>query len=147
MSKHLIINPDEVLNFGKVFCESRLLLDSKMAGEPCINVNHCTIPRGGCSGVPDKTTGKPVGAAHEKPEIYVCISGHGDLWLDDEKIDFTPGTLAYIRGGVRHYVKNLSETETVCFLTFWPNEQDNDTWVNRKKAWGEGYETRKMPKE
>ena len=83
MSKHLIINPDEVLNFGKVFCESRLLLDSKMAGEPCINVNHCTIPRGGCSGLLDKTTGKRVGAAHEKPEIYVCISGHGDLWLDN----------------------------------------------------------------
>ena len=146
MSKYLIIHADEVLNYGRIYCESRLLLDSKMAGEPCINVNHCTVPRGGCTAIRGKD-GKLSGGKHEKSEIYMCVSGHGDLWLDDEKVDFTPGTLVYIRGGVEHYVKNLSETETVCFLTFWPNEQDNETWHQRKAAWGEGYETRKMLKE
>lgn len=95
MSKHLIWHADEILNYGVGNFESRLLLDSKMAGEPCINVNHVTV----------------------KPGI-----------------------------GTAHYITNLSDTDPLCFLTLWPNEEDNEVWHERKAAWGEGYETRRMPK-
>lgn len=145
MSKHLIWHADEILNYGAGNFESRLLLDSKMAGEPCINVNHITVKAGiSTAKIDDK--GNKSGPAHEKAEIYLCISGKGELWRDGDTCEMRAGSLAYIPGGVGHYITNLSNTEPLCFLTMWPDEKDNEVWHKRKAAWGEGYETRKMPK-
>lgn len=145
MSKHLIVNPDEVPNLFKV-AQSRLLLDSKMAGEPCINVNHVTVGAGLCN-AKLREDGTPYGPSHEKAEIYVCISGHADIYLSDEKMPMRQGSLLYIRGGVEHYVDNSASDEPFCFLTLWDNEEDNEVWHLRKKLWGEGYESRRVSKE
>ena len=145
MSKPMIWHADEVLNYGVGNFESRLLLDSKMAGEPCINVNHVTV-KAGISTAHIDEQGNKTGPAHKKAEIYLCISGKGELWRDGERCEMHAGSLAYIHGGVAHYITNLSDTEPLCFFTFWSDEQDNDVWHARKAAWGEGYETRKMPK-
>ena len=145
MSKHLIWHADEILNYGVGNFESRLLLDSKMAGEPCINVNHITV-KPGISTAKVDAQGNTTGPAHEKAEIYLCISGKGELWRDGEISEMRQGSLAYIPGGTAHYITNLSDTTPLCFLTLWSDEQDNDVWHKRKAAWGEGYERRKMPK-
>lgn len=144
MSKHYIWHADEILGFGAGNFESRLLLDSKMAGEPCVNVNHITVKPGTSTALINEN-GEKYGPKHEKAEIYICISGQAELFLNGEKIPMRQGSLAYIPGGCRHYVDNSSD-EPFCLLTLWPDEKDNDVWHDRKKAWGEGYETRKMPK-
>ncbi len=143
MSKHYIWHADEILNFGAGNFESRLLLDSKMAGEPCINVNHITV-KPSTSTAMLRNDGSKYGPKHEKAEIYIGISGHADLFMNGEKIPMRQGSLAYIPGGCEHYLDNNSTDEPFCLLTLWPNETDNGVWHERKAAWGEGYETRKM---
>ncbi len=141
--KHYIWHADEVLPFVDKDYQSRLLLDSKMAGEPCINVNHGTVAPGGHTGDPDEN-GKLNGDPHKKPEIYFCVSGEADVYLDDEPEIMRQGTLIYIPAGVHHYIVNRSQTEPFVLLPMWPDEQDNEAWHKRKKAWGEGYETRRV---
>ena len=143
MSKHYVWHADEVKNFGEGAYESRLLLDSKMAGEPCINVNHGTVAPGAHTGDygPD---GKLDGPAHEKSEIYFCVSGRAIVYLDGEPEEMHQGSLIYIPAGTHHCIENLSKTEKFVLLTMWPDERDNEAWVARKEAWGEGYEKRRM---
>ena len=138
MSKHLIWHPDEFRHLFKV-SQSRLLLDSKMAGEPCINVNHITVPAGMCNAL-EREDGTPYGPYHEKAEIYVCISGHADVYLNNEKTPMRQGSLLYIHAGSEHYVDNSASDEPFCFLTLWGNEEDNEVWHLRKKLWGEDYD-------
>ena len=142
MSYKYVWNADEVKNFGEGNYESRLLLDSKMAGEPCINVNHGTVAPGGRTG--EIIDGKLDGPGHAKAEIYFGVSGEADCYLNGEKVLMKQGTLIYIPAGVHHYLINRSQTEPFCLLTMWPDERDNDPWVARKEAWGEGYEKRRM---
>ncbi|GEM_PF-695411 len=142
MSKHYIWHADEVAGFGCPNYESRLLLDSKMAGEPCINVNHGTVPPGKNTADIDET-GRAFGMAHEKAEIYICLDGQADLYLNGEKEVMRQGTLCYIPAGTEHFLVNRSKTETFQLLTLWPDEKDNEAWFDRKNAWGEDYYRRR----
>jgi len=144
MGKHYIWRAEEILNYGDPNYESRLLLDSKMAGEPCVNVNHGTLPPKMHTGEVDKN-GRLYGPAHAKAEIYFGVSGEADLFLNGEKEIIRQGTLVYIPAGTEHYLVNRSETEKFCLLTMWPDEKDNEVWHKRIADWGEGYEKRKMP--
>lgn len=137
MSKHIIRHPDDIDHLFSV-SESRLMLDSKIAGEPCINVNHVTVLAGTCNAKLAED-GTPYGPKHEKAEIYVVISGQADVYVEDEKIPMRQGSLLYIRGGQAHYVDNTESDVPFCFLTLWPNEADNDVWHLRKRRWGENY--------
>ena len=144
MSKHLIWHADEIPHLFKV-AESRLLLDSKMAGEPCINVNHVTVDAGKCN-AKLREDGSQYGPMHEKAEIYVGISGHADVYVNDEKVPMRQGSLLYIRGGSAHYIDNTASDEPFCLLTLWADEKDNEVWHLRKRLWGEDYLNHKESK-
>lgn len=142
MSRHYIWNPDEIAFFGDENYQSRLMLDSKMAGEPCINVNHGTVPPTKSTALYDDN-GRPYGLAHEKAEIYMCLAGEAEVYLDNEMELMRQGTLVYIPAGVEHYLINRSTTTPFQLLTFWPDEKDNEAWHDRKNAWGEDYYRRR----
>lgn len=134
-----VYNPEEIKNFGSGAYESRLLLDSFMAGEPCINVNHGTVAPGAHTGS-YKEDGKTLyGCAHDKAEIYIGLSGSATCYLDDQAVQMKNGTLIYIPAGTHHCIENNSKTEKFCLLTLWPNEHDNDCWEERLAAWGKTY--------
>ncbi len=142
MSRHYIWHSDEVMGFGKPNYESRLMLDSKMAGEPCINVNHGTVN-------PKKNTaeidadGRSFGSKHEKAEIYIGLAGEADLYLDGEKEVMRKGTVVYIPAGCGHFLVNRSATTPFELLTLWPDEKDNEAWFDRINAWGDDYYRRR----
>lgn len=130
-----VYNACEIQNFGEGNYESRLLLDSKMAGEKAVNVNHGTVAPGGHTG--SYVDGKLTGAAHEKAEIYFGVSGEADVYLNDKPSVMKQGTLIYIPGGTPHYIVNKSKTEKCVLLTIWPDEKDNEAHEARISAWGE----------
>ena len=134
-----VYNVDEIKNFGSGNYESRLLLDSYMGGEPCVNVNHGTVAAGGHTGS-FREDGKTLfGPAHEKAEVYLGMSGSATCYLDGTPVQMKHGTLIYIPGGTEHYLVNNSKTEPFTLVTIWPDEKDNEAWVARKKAWGTTY--------
>lgn len=135
---YLVINPEDIKNFGEGNYESRLLLDSYMAGEPCVNVNHGTVAAGGHTGSFNEE-GKLYGPAHEKSEIYFGVTGSATVYLDGNPVQMKNGTLVYIPAGTEHYIVNNSKTEKFTLLTMWPDERDNEAWVARLKAWGTTY--------
>ena len=134
MTEYKVYNPDEIKPFGSGAYESRLLLDSFMAGEKCVNVNHGTV-------APGSGTGKPgdKGEAHEKSEIYFGVSGEADVYLDGHPIMMKQGTLIFIPGGVCHFIVNRSRSEPFVLLTLWGDEKDNTMHAARIKAWGKSY--------
>ena len=138
--QHKVFRPEEIKPFGDDNYQSRLLLDSFMAGEKCVNVNHGTFAPG--AGVIPGSPGAPpesYGAAHEKAEIYFGVYGEADVYIEGEPVFMERGTLIYIPGGVRHCVVNRSPTERFELLTIWPDEKDNDMHAARVKAWGTSY--------
>ena len=139
--EYKVFYPENIKVYGGGDYESRLLLDSYMAGESCVNVNHGTVAAGGHTGS-FKEDGKTLyGPAHHKAEIYLGLSGSATCYLNDHPVQMKCGTLIYIPGGTEHYLVNNSKTEKFCLVTIWPDEQDNDCWVARKKDWGKPYKT------
>ena len=138
--EYKVYYPENIKVFGGGVYESRLLLDSYMAGEPCVNVNHGTVAPG-CTTGSAREDGTLYGPAHEKAEIYLGLSGSATCYLNGEPHQITCGTLIYIPGGTEHYLVNNSKTEKFCLVTIWPDEKDNETWVARKEAWGKTYKT------
>jgi len=132
--------PKDIKIYGGGVYESRLLLDSYMAGEPCVNINHGTV-NPGCTTGAKKEDGSLYGPAHEKAEIYLGLSGSATCYLNDNPHHMECGTLIYIPGGCEHYLVNDSATEKFELVTIWPDEKDNETWVNRLKDWGTTYKT------
>lgn len=45
---------------------------------------------------------------HEQDELYVIISGTGDLIRNNERINFTAGDVIYVPAGMRHHFENFS---------------------------------------
>ncbi len=133
-----VFNPEDIKNYGSGNYESRLLLDSYMAGEPCVNVNHGTVAAGGHTGSYN-AEGKLEGAAHPKAEVYLGLSGESTVYLEDTPVIMKNGTLIYIPGGTKHYIVNNSQTEPATLVTIWPDEKDNDCWEARLRDWGKTY--------
>jgi len=140
IKQYKVFRPEDIKPFGEGNYQSRLLLDSLMAGEKCVNVNHGTFAPG--AGI---MTGNPVaaqdgpGTAHEKAEIYFGVYGEADVYIEGDPVYMTRGTLIYIPGGFRHYVVNRSLTERFELLTIWADEKDNDMHAARVEAWGTSY--------
>ena len=110
---------------------SKMLLDNVVAGGETVQINEGTLAAGCRTG----------GAKHEKAEVYYIVSGEAELWLDDNKYDAKPGTVAYIPGGVFHYLVNKSKTEPFVILTFWLKAEDNEVYNLRVEKWGKSFKT------
>ncbi len=128
MSKNgVVIHTDDVMPY---VCDesysSRLLMDDSIAGEAAINVNEGTLGKGK----------KTAGGVHDKGEIYYCVKGRAVLWLNDDSFEFKPGSIAYIPGGVLHWIDNTNGEEEFVLLTFWPDADDNEVYHERMKNWG-----------
>jgi len=137
--QYKVFNPEEIKNYGSGNYESRLLLDSYMAGEKCVNVNHGTVAAGGHTGS-FMEDGKTLhGPAHEEAEIYLGMSGSATCYLNQEPVQMKNGTLIYIPAGTDHYLVNNSKTEPFCLVTIWPDEHQNDCWEARLRDWGKTY--------
>jgi quercetin dioxygenase-like cupin family protein len=130
--KGKVINPAEVKAFvcSETY-SSKLLMDDDVAGERAININEGTLAPGCRTG----------GGVHEKPEIYICMKGEAVLHMDDDSIDFKPGMVAFIPGGVFHWLENKSKTEEFVLLTLWPDARDNEVYFLRLKEWGKSFKT------
>lgn len=139
--EYKVFNPENIKVYGGGDYESRLLLDSYMAGEACVNVNHGTVKAGGHTGS-FKEDGKTLyGPAHDKAEIYLGMSGSATCYLNDNPVQMKNGTLIYIPAGTEHYLINNSKDEPFCLVTIWPDEKDNECWVARLADWGKTYKT------
>lgn len=84
---------------------------------------------------------KTGGGVHEKPEIYYIVKGEAKLHLDDDVYDVAPGSLAYIPGGVFHWLENKSTTEPFVILTLWEKAEDNEVYNLRIEKWGKSFKT------
>ena len=110
---------------------SKMILDSVVAGGPATQMNEGTLAPG-CS---------TAGGVHEKPEIYYIVKGEAVLHLDDDTYDVAPGSLAYIPGGVFHWLENKSKTEAFVLLTLWEKAEYNEVYNLRLQNWGKSFKT------
>jgi len=110
---------------------SKMILDSIVAGGPAIQMNEGTLSAGCKTG----------GGVHEKPEIYYIVKGKAILHLDDDAYEVEPGSLAYIPGGVFHWLENLSDTEEFVLLTLWEKAEYNEVYNIRMEKWGKSFKT------
>jgi Uncharacterized conserved protein, contains double-stranded beta-helix domain len=132
MSKGVVIQSPEVksLVLDETY-SSKMLLDSIVAGGDTVQINEGTL-KAGCR------TG---GATHEKAEVYYIVKGEAELHLDEDCYNATAGTVAYIPGGVFHYLVNKSATEDFVLLTFWQRAEDNEVYNLRVQKWGKSFKT------
>ena len=130
--KGVVINSWEVkpLVLDETY-SSKMILDSVVAGGPAIQMNEGTLAPGCKTG----------GGVHEKPEIYYIVRGEAKLHLDDDVYDVAPGSLAYIPGGVFHWLENKSATEPFVILTLWEKAEDNEVYNLRIEKWGKSFKT------
>jgi len=54
------------------------------------------------------------GHAHDWPEVYVCNSGSGTLYLDGKPHSLEPGARYVVEGGVHHRVNTASGVVFTC---------------------------------
>jgi len=59
--------------------------------------------------------------SHDENEVFVFLSGTGEMTIGDERQPVGPGMAVLIPAGSRHHVTNASSEERVCFLSiYWP---------------------------
>lgn len=65
-------------------------------------------------------------------EIYITISGHGEVMVGNEKIDMKPGTIVYVPPKVQHQTKNTGNTDLEFYGVFSPSVDLSiiNTWEN-----------------
>jgi quercetin dioxygenase-like cupin family protein len=73
-----------------------------------------TIPAGG---------GPPALHRHPSGELYRVQEGELALYLGEERIQATAGTVVHIPGGAAHTVRNESEAEARAFVVFTPGTE------------------------
>ncbi len=56
-------------------------------------------------------------------EIYYILSGQGQMFCDDQRIDLKPGVCIYLPPGVRHQVKGHIETIIVGVPALDPDDE------------------------
>ena len=54
---------------------------------------------------------------HTEDEVYYVASGRGTLTIDEEVVEVTPGSVAFVAAGVEHRFGEISEDLVV--LVFW----------------------------
>ena len=54
---------------------------------------------------------------HDNDEIWLFLSGCGEVWLDSEKFEITPGTVIYTPMGVVHRFQMFTDFDNVAIVT------------------------------
>ncbi len=128
-NKWTMVNSENVKPF---VCDetysSKMLTGDEMAGLPVMNINEGTL-------VPGRNTG---GGAHEETEIYFVLSCGSPcyVWLDDERLSVKNGDIIVIPPHVIHWIENEGCDQPFKLMTFWSREEQNETALNRRAAWG-----------
>ena len=64
------------------------------------------------SGTDDRATHQP----HARDEVYVGVSGNGQLTADGERYRIEPGSVVYVKAGVEHHFHDVIDDLTVLVL-------------------------------
>lgn len=54
---------------------------------------------------------------HDNDEIWLFLSGRGEVWLDGERFEITPGTVVYTPMGVVHRFQMFTDFDNVAIVT------------------------------
>ncbi len=71
--------------------------------------------------------------SHEtEVEIYITISGHGEVMVGNETVDMKPGIIVYVPPQVQHQTKNTGNTDLEFYGVFSPSVDLStiNTWKN-----------------
>ena len=96
MSKHYIWNIEDVLPQKEKQYQSRVMLDEKKAGEPCIAVNHGLLEKG-----------KTDAFVFDKAVVYIGLSGKAGVVVAGEVRPMKKGTVIYLPAHTEHYIENV----------------------------------------
>ena len=54
---------------------------------------------------------------HDNDELWLFTAGHGEVWLDDQRLEITPNTLVYTPMGVVHRFQMFTNYENNAIVT------------------------------
>lgn len=57
--------------------------------------------------------------AHDEKEVFIILSGEGEMTVDDETRPVGKGDVVYLPPFSRHSLKNMSQDETLELLCIW----------------------------
>lgn len=57
---------------------------------------------------------------HHQEEVYLFLSGCGEIRVGDETSDVTEGSAVYIESGVKHALRNTGNEDLVMVFTYAP---------------------------
>lgn len=143
MGNKLVFNVDEVLGFSLEGSEdsyiSKMLIDDSNTRSESIILNEFTLKSGKQTYKGDHGVGND--------EIYFIIKGEAVLYLEDpdthemDAFDVRPGSYAFIKGGMGHFMINNSNEDLV-MLTFMrrtPKKGVNKVYDARIKKYGKSF--------
>jgi len=58
--------------------------------------------------------------SHEQEEVYIILSGHGKMHIDDETADVKPGDYVYITSKANHLLENTSDEDMIMVFCYAP---------------------------
>jgi len=58
--------------------------------------------------------------SHEQEEVYVILSGHGKMHIDDEVADVKPGDYFYMAPNSTHLLENTSDENMIMMFCYAP---------------------------
>lgn len=143
MKKSMLINADMLEPYvcAKHY-SSIMLMGEELVGEPVINMNLGILQ-------PHTRLG---GGHHDQSEIYYVVNCQqgaevvtGTGQDGDEEIHYKvkPGDTIFIPGGVHHWIDNRPCDEIFTIMTLWPNQEQNDMYLQRLNAWGTSFKFKK----
>ena len=72
---------------------------------PSLSMGVYTIP----AGTNDRESHDP----HDRDEVYVGVSGKGQLTADGEVFDVSPSSVVFVKAGVEHHFHDVTDDLTV----------------------------------
>lgn len=64
--------------------------------------------------------GKDLQQPHDRDEVYIIISGHGDFINGEEKMQFQTGDFLFVPAGVTHRFENFTEDFATWVIFYGP---------------------------
>jgi mannose-6-phosphate isomerase-like protein (cupin superfamily) len=58
--------------------------------------------------------------SHVQEEVYIILSGHGKMHIDDQTADVKPGDYVYISPNANHLLKNTSKENMIMVFCYAP---------------------------